>query len=661
MVFRKLSLRQISILGVASGILLPALLFGYFVLVARYERELQIRVHAPMAQNADMLSKAMEIPIWNVDKEVGKQFVAAVMRNREVVSVVITDEAANVFVRADKVYGKAARVLSDHRPIIFNHKLIGNVAIELTTEFVDRDLLDDFFKLVAGLVGQVIFSFALIWFLFDRRIVRPIQQLQRVTERLASGKLKEPLEWQRHDEIGDLAAGLNKMRLNLGELIAQREQQNIALQRELQERLRVEQILRETEEKFMAIFQASPVAMTVLRKEQRYRMVAVNDAWVRQFAWPAAVILNELSIQDSLWRNPEDFQNMLRLLERDSEMPTSEAWFRCGRHEQLLLCQVSGRMIRIAGEPLLILVLEDITEKRQHEQDIRNMNLNLELRVSERTHELEESNSELTIVLENLRRAQKELLRTEKMAALGSLVAGVAHELNTPIGTSVTVASTLQQQTQEVLQQLNQGLRRSTLETYLQNAALGTDLLLRNLSKASELVTSFKQVAVDRTSANRRVFALNEMVDELILTLGPMIRKTKHAVMAEIPARIMIDSYPGALGQVLTNLINNAFIHAFDADLRGMVRINGRVLDSETIELIVSDNGKGIPEAHLGRIFDPFFTTRLGQGGSGLGLHIVYNLVTDVLGGEISVDSSVGKGTRFTMLIPRIAKQAQTH
>ncbi|MFZ6863904.1 ATP-binding protein [Undibacterium sp. Ji67W] len=655
---RKLSLRQISILGVALGILLPAMVFGYFMTVARYERELQLRIRTPLVQNADMLSKAMEVPLWNVDKDVSKQFVQAVMRNRDVISLVVKDESGNIFVRSDKVHKQGINTLKEERPIYLENKIIGKVTLEMTTEHVNRDLLDDIFKLGAGLVAQVMFSFVLIWFLFDRRIVRPIQILQAATAKLASGKLDEPLVLQRQDEIGNLASGLNQMRLNLGQLISEREQQNIVLQQELKERLRIEQALRDTEEKFIGIFQASPVAMSVLRKNNQYRVVDVNDAWVRQFAWSAETILSDLEMQANLWRNPDDYAQILRLLERNGELQAFEAWLRCGVEDKTLLCQISGRLIRVGDEPLLILVQEDITEKRQNEKDILNMNVTLERRVSERTHELEEANNELTVVLENLQRAQQELLRTEKMAALGSLVAGVAHELNTPIGTSVTVASTLQEQTDDILQQFSQGLRKSVLEEYLKNARMGTDLLLRNLSKASELVTSFKQVAVDRTSANRRVFALHEMVSELILTLGPMIRKTKHEVVSDIPEKMMMDSYPGAMGQVMTNLINNAFIHAFGGDGRGTVTISARFFDVDRIEIIVKDNGKGIPPVNLGRIFDPFFTTRLGQGGSGLGLNIVYNLIKDVLGGDISVDSIVGKGTIFTILLPRVAKVA---
>jgi signal transduction histidine kinase len=221
------------------------------------------------------------------------------------------------------------------------------------------------------------------------------------------------------------------------------------------------------------------------------------------------------------------------------------------------------------------------------------------------------------------------------------------------------VTSTLQQHTQEIMQQMQTGLRRSSLEAFFESTRAGTDILMRNLSKASELVTSFKQVAVDQTSANRRVFALDEMVAEIVLTLSPTIRKSRHEVDCVVPPQITMDSYPGPLGQVLTNLINNAFIHGFEGDQRGKVVIGARVTAQDFVELTVSDDGRGIPEENQGRIFDPFFTTKLGQGGSGLGLNIVYNLVTGVLGGNVTVDSQVGQGTRFTLILPRVPEQAK--
>ncbi|MES2070581.1 MAG: ATP-binding protein [Pseudomonadota bacterium] len=647
------------ILGVGLGIMLPALVLGRFLLKDRYQREVDLRVRVPMSQYADMLSRAMAVPVWNVDKEVANQFVQAVMRNPEVVRVTVEDESKNRFVSSEMASRLGGEVLREERQIFLDNKVIGKVTVELTTARIERDLFIDFLQLAGALLAQVVISFILILLLFERRIVRPLHELQMATARLARGQLDQALHWHRQDEIGSLAQGLDKMREELGGLLLDRDVRNAALQQELNERLRAEQALRFTEEKFTAIFHSSPVAMTVARKENDFAIVDVNDAWVRQFGWSREEILGSKPTQVLLWRKPEDQEAVLKIAERDHEIHGYEAWLRCGHQDKSLLCEISGKMISLGSESLLILVQEDITEKRHNEQEILSLNTSLERRVSERTQALEVANTELTIVLENLQRAQRELLRTEKMAALGSLVAGVAHELNTPIGTSVTVTSTLQQHTDDIILEMSKGLRRSQLETYFHNTRTGTDILMRNLSKASELVTSFKQVAVDQTSANRRVFALDETVAEIVLTMSPTIRKTRHEVEYHVPPKIVLDSYPGPLGQVLTNLINNAFIHGFEGEQRGKITITGRHVGEDLIEITVGDNGRGIPEENLGRIFDPFFTTKLGQGGSGLGLNIVYNLVTGVLGGNIVVDSKPGEGARFTIILPQVVSQGR--
>jgi PAS domain S-box-containing protein len=651
------SLRQSLILGVAFGIMLPALVFGYLLIQDRYQRELDMRVRTPMSQYADMLSQALAVPIWNVDRDVAKQFVQAVMRNNDVVRVTVEDESKLRFVHSEVAGRRDADTLREVRPIILDKKVIGTVTVELTTGRIRGDLIDDFLKLGGALLAQVIISFFLILLLFERRIVAPLQKLQLATEDLARGKLDQELNWPRQDEIGHLAQGLDKMRLDLGALIAERDLKNAALQHELNDRLRAEQALRFTEEKFAAIYHASPVAMSVFRKENTFVLVDVNDAWSRQFGWSRDQILASHDKQSYLWCKQADHDVVLDIIERFGEIHDYETWLRSGNGDKNLLCQISGRLIDLGSESLLVLIQEDITEKRQNEEEILTLNSSLERRVSERTHALEAANIELTAALENLQRAQKELLRAEKMASLGSLVAGIAHELNTPIGTSVTVASTLQQQTDLVILNLSKGLRRSELDDFLNKSRLGADILLRNLNKASELVTSFKQVAVDQTSANRRKFALDEMVAEIILTLSPTIRKTGHKVICSIPPQIIMDSYPGPLGQVLNNLIMNSFTHGFEGDFQGSVIISANILDVGNVEISVSDNGQGIPEKNIEKIFDPFFTTKLGQGGSGLGLNIVYNLVTGILGGQIVANSEVDKKTLFTITLPRVTSK----
>jgi signal transduction histidine kinase len=311
-------------------------------------------------------------------------------------------------------------------------------------------------------------------------------------------------------------------------------------------------------------------------------------------------------------------------------------------------------------------------ERTRREQELQRHRHHLEELVAARTAELRhekerteasnaalsKANDELASALHHLSVTQAELVRKDKLAALGSLVAGVAHELNTPIGNCLTVATTLAEQTHHLADSYEQGLKRSVLERYVGDAGDAADLLVRNLERAAELVAGFKQVAVDRTSSQRRKFPLADFTDELVSTLRPSFRKTSVKLDTFIPKDLSMDSYPGPLGQVLTNLVNNSLLHAFDGTDAGpgtdagTIRILARHCGAGMIELVVEDDGAGIAPDNLGRIFDPFFTTKLGAGGSGLGLHIAHNIVTGVLGGRIAADSAPGAGAKFILTLP---------
>lgn len=292
---------------------------------------------------------------------------------------------------------------------------------------------------------------------------------------------------------------------------------------------------------------------------------------------------------------------------------------------------------------------------QQRIQQVTQLNQNLELRVRNRTSELLALNETLQQTIDNLKWTQESLIRSEKMASLGALVAGVAHELNTPVGNALTVASTLHDQTDEIVAEMKSGLRRVTLENYIDGAKTASDLILRNLQRASDLVIGFKHVAVDQTSEKRRHFDLQKMVQEVVSTLVPTIRKTPYKLEISVPKGLQMDSYPGPIGQVITNLVNNALMHAFDRREHGTISLRAVKLDDSHVRIDFRDDGLGIRAENLNRIFDPFFTTRLGQGGSGLGMSIVHNLIYTVLGGTISVESERNKGTCFTVELPIIA------
>ncbi len=255
-----------------------------------------------------------------------------------------------------------------------------------------------------------------------------------------------------------------------------------------------------------------------------------------------------------------------------------------------------------------------------------------------------------------LKETQAHLVAQEKLAALGAMVAGVAHELNTPIGNSLLVASTLQDNTKTAVKKLNeQTLRRSDLQTYFDDVKTTADIIMRGLSSAATLITSFKQVAVDRTSEQRRVFDVRQVIQDVIATLNIRIGHAGHIVTLNIPANIKMDSYPGSFGQVITNLIENAILHAFEEGQAGSMTLTASQTDQQRVLIQFADDGVGISEGNLKRVFDPFFTTKLGQGGSGLGLNICHNIVTSIMHGQLSVSSKMGVGTIFQLDLPLVA------
>jgi signal transduction histidine kinase len=251
---------------------------------------------------------------------------------------------------------------------------------------------------------------------------------------------------------------------------------------------------------------------------------------------------------------------------------------------------------------------------------------------------------------------QRYLIETERLAALGRLVAGVAHELNSPVGISLTVASTLASRCTNFTDQIFSGpIRRSRLAEFTDGCRDAANQLVANLERAGELIQSFKQVAVDHSNADRRPFDLKLATEQIVASVRPGLPKHRDSVALEVPTDIVLDSYPGAYGQVLTNLIFNAITHGFADGLGGQVLIKAHRLDLEQVEIIFSDDGGGMPEEVQRHVFDPFFTTRRAQGNTGLGLYIVHNLVTEQLGGRITLVSAPGKGTTIYMTIPLVA------
>jgi PAS domain S-box-containing protein len=274
--------------------------------------------------------------------------------------------------------------------------------------------------------------------------------------------------------------------------------------------------------------------------------------------------------------------------------------------------------------------------------------------------EMREAKDAAEAALRNLRETQNSLIEAEKLAALGRLVAGVAHEVNNPVGISLTVASSLERKTALFTAEVARGdLRRSSLTDFLCAARDASGQLVANLNRAAELITSFKQVAADRNYSDQRMFDLGDLTEQVVLSLRPGLRKHRLTLAVDCEPNLTMNSYPGPYGQVLTNLFLNSVAHAFPDGRAGTVDIKVRASGADYVEIIFADDGCGMSLDVRRRAFDPFFTTRRDQGGTGLGLHIVYSIVTNRLGGRLDLDSEAGRGTRVHIVLPRVAPLEQ--
>ena len=409
----------------------------------------------------------------------------------------------------------------------------------------------------------------------------------------------------------------------------------IHLQQQVQE-------LRQSEERFVALFKANPVPSSTSGSDGR--IFDVNDAWVA---------LTGISAEQALGKTPREIGIWNDAGER---RVINQTMLEFGRvhAKPLTLTTVGGIpkpfLVYIApvsnyATQRLVTSLLDQSDRYAAQAAQQAINHSLEVRVAERT-------AELTLALERLQATQAGLVQAENLASLGAMVAGIAHELNTPIGTAVTVVSTLQVRVAELHRLVTHDrLRRSNLTEFLADSEEMADLILRSLERAATQIRSFKQTSVDRTSEQRRQFKLQDLVHDVVLSTRPLLRQPYITIVQAVQEDVVCDTLAGPIGQVLTNLIQNASIHGFAGRDSGTITIASHQKATENgalIVLTVQDDGVGMSEHTRRHAFDPFFTTRLGQGGSGLGLSISHRLASVVLGGSLAIESTPNAGSCFT-------------
>ncbi len=467
-------------------------------------------------------------------------------------------------------------------------------------------------------VGIIFISISiLVGLLIARSITVPLRELDGVVAAVAGGDFSRPVgDQDAPDQLGAIARTLATVRDHA--------ERRVQTERELEAHAR----------RWRVVLENTPVGITIVEAETLKRLY-VNPRFAELLGFGGVEeALGETF--ESSYADPAEIIALSERARREGEVSNYEIERR--RLDGSVWWSVlDARHIEVDGRAAFIVWHYDITERRETEAALRD--------AKERAER----------ALADLGAAQQTLVQSEKMASLGGLVAGVAHEINTPLGISLTSASLLADESRRLDKALEAGsLRRSDLARFIEMALESSSLLVTNCQRAADLIKSFKQVAVDQACDDRRPFNLRDYINEVLMSLRPRMRHSAVSVAVDCPEDLIIEGYPGPLAQVLTNLVMNSLIHAYQSGQGGRIAITVTRPAAGEVRLVYADDGEGIPEEVQPKIFDPFFTTNRSGGGSGLGLNIVYNLVVQRLRGGIEVSSRPGQGTSFTVHFPRV-------
>ncbi|HEY9081092.1 PAS domain S-box protein [Magnetovibrio sp.] len=492
----------------------------------------------------------------------------------------------------------------------------------------------------SALWGIAIFLLGMtpVGLIFINRVVqRPLASLIAGVESIVDGRYGDAIALDSNDELGIVAKSFNDMSRvikeradGLEDTVRERTQ---ALRAEIAERRLVEDALKETEAKTRQIVNSAVDG--IITTDQDGKILSFNTSAEKIFGYSVIEVIGQnISILMPRHIAEKHHEYVKDYLETGKSKVIGVGRELIARRKDgsTFLADFSISDFHHGDDVTFVGIIRDITERKQEEY-------------------------RLQATLEELQNTQNELVQAEKMASLGGLVAGVAHEINTPIGVGVTAVSHLKESADRIAQlYASGGLRKSDFAAFVETATASTGIIQANLNRASELIKSFKQVAVDRTSEARREVNVLAYVEEVLESLKPTLRRTKHEISISGKRDVVIDTHPGALSQIITNLVMNSVIHAYDEDDAGHIQIS--VEDNGgTVSLFYADDGKGMDEDVRSKIFEPFFTTKRGSGGSGLGMHILFNQVTQTLGGTIELHSTPGRGTAFEISIPYKANE----
>ncbi|AHV37268.1 ATP-binding protein [Aeromonas dhakensis] len=635
-----LSYRLLSYILVCSTVL--AMIITVLQLAWDYRKDVAV-IEDSIGQIEASFLQPIAASLWNLDEEQVKVQIEGIMNLPNMQFVMVKEMLGNSEVPLlTQGVERESYDISREFNLTYQGEVVGKLFVAASLEQIYQRLIEkSVLIMVSQTIKTLVVSFCIliiIYYLVVRHLNRIAHYAQKLNlDRLTTELTLEgrPLPRKKPDELDTLVATLNQMRTRLLDEFAARHQA-------------AEQLQQERDFSATLINSAN---MVICCMEPDLNIASIN---------PAAILLTGYHQQEILQHNwldlfvsKEQRDQLAATLADHGSIEDKEVMMHDQQGHELVLQWTFAPFYEGPNLKYLIGFGYDITRLKKVEREIIQLNEQLEGKVVERTRSLSDANDQLGKAYDDLKQAQQTLVESEKMASLGSLVAGVAHEINTPIGISVTASSYLQERVADFKQHIeSKQLSRSYLTEFTVNLDESMQLLQGNLRRASELIASFKQVAVDQSSEARYNFSLADNLHQVVVSLGHKLKKAQCEVDIQCDPKLSIFSFPGSFTQIYSNLILNSINHGFDNwDKPKKITIK---VEQQGEELLIdySDNGRGIPPEILPRIFDPFVTSKRGQGGSGLGTHIIYNLVVQLLRGRINCISEPEQGAQFHIRLP---------
>ncbi|MCR6739692.1 ATP-binding protein [Aeromonas dhakensis] len=635
-----LSYRLLSYILVCSTVL--AMIITVLQLAWDYRKDVAV-IEDSIGQIEASFLQPIAASLWNLDEEQVKVQIEGIMNLPNMQFVMVKEMLGNSEVPLlTQGVERESYDISQEFNLTYQGEIVGKLFVAASLEQIYQRLIEkSVLIMVSQTIKTLVVSFCILIIIYYL-VVRHLNRIAHYAQKLNLDRLTNELTLEgrqlprkKPDELDTLVATLNQMRTRLLDEFAARHQA-------------AEQLQQERDFSATLINSAN---MVICCMEPDLTIASIN---------PAAILMTGYHQQELLQHNwldlfvsPSQREELNNILNEEGSLADKEVIMHDQQAHELVLQWTFVPFYEGPNLKYQIGFGYDITQLKKVEREIIQLNEQLEGKVVERTRSLSEANNQLGKAYDDLKQAQQTLVESEKMASLGSLVAGVAHEINTPIGISVTASSYLQERVADFKSHIeSKQLSRSYLNEFTVNLDESMQLLQSNLRRASELIASFKQVAVDQSSEARYNFSLADNLHQVVISLGHKLKKSQCEVDIQCDPKLSIFSFPGSFTQIYSNLILNSINHGFDNwDKPKKITIK---VEQQGEELFIdySDNGRGIPPEILPRIFDPFVTSKRGQGGSGLGTHIIYNLVVQLLRGRINCASEPGQGAQFHIRLP---------